>query len=48
VANLSPFVHLAPVPNAPPAWAAIWVLIAIGLILIIMGAAGYSRRDLTT
>jgi ABC-2 type transport system permease protein len=48
VANLSPYVHLAPVPNAAPEWAAIWVLIAIGLILIVMGAAGYSRRDLTT
>lgn len=48
VANLSPFAHLAPAPNAPPEWTAIWVLVVVGLIVIIIGVTGYSRRDLTT
>jgi ABC-2 type transport system permease protein len=48
VVNLSPFVHLPAVPNLPPNWAAISMLTVIGLFLTTLGAAGYSRRDLTT
>jgi putative exporter of polyketide antibiotics len=32
----------------PPNWAAISMLTVIGLFLTTLGAAGYSRRDLTT
>ena len=46
--DMSPFAHLAPVPNAPPDWVAIAVFIAIGAILVALGIAGYTRRDLTT
>ena len=48
VTGLSPFAHLAPVPNAPPDWVAIGAFIAIGAILVALGVAGYTRRDLTT
>jgi ABC-2 type transport system permease protein len=48
VANLSPFVHLAAVPNAPPDWVAILVMALIGAVLVTIGLLGYSRRDLTT
>lgn len=48
VVNLSPFVHLAAVPSAPPAWVATTVMAMIGAILIPLGLWGYSRRDLTT
>jgi ABC-2 type transport system permease protein len=48
VVNLSPFVHLAAVPNAPPDWVAIVVMALIGAVLVTVGLLGYSRRDLTT
>jgi ABC-2 type transport system permease protein len=48
VVNLSPFAHLAAVPNAPPDWAGIAAFIVIGAIAVAVGVAGYSRRDLTT
>jgi ABC-2 type transport system permease protein len=48
VVNLSPFTHLSPVPNLPPDWAASSAFIVIGALLIALGVAGYSRRDLTT
>ena len=40
VVDLSPFAHLAAVPNAPPDWAAIAAFIVIGAILIALGIAG--------
>ncbi len=46
--NLSPFGHLAAVPDAPPDWAAITALAVIGAVLIALGIAGYSRRDLSS
>jgi ABC-2 type transport system permease protein len=46
--NLSPFAHLAAVPNAPPDWSAIAALTIIGVLMIAAGLMGYSRRDLTT
>jgi ABC-2 type transport system permease protein len=48
VVNLSPFAHVPAVPNVPPDWMTISVLTAIGFILMTVGIAGYSRRDLTT
>ncbi len=48
VVNLSPFVHLAAVPNAPPDWVAVAALTVIGAVLVALGLLGYSRRDLTT
>ena len=46
--NLSPFAHLAAVPNVPPDWASITAFAVIGAMLTGVGLAGYSRRDLTT
>jgi ABC-2 type transport system permease protein len=46
--DLSPFAHLAPVPNAPPDWAAIAAFSLIGAAWVAVGLAGYTRRDLTT
>jgi ABC-2 type transport system permease protein len=48
VVNLSPFAHLAAVPNVRPDWAAIAAFTVIGAILVALGLASYSRRDLTT
>jgi ABC-2 type transport system permease protein len=48
VVDLSPFAHLAPVPNAPPDWAAIAAFSLIGAAWVAVGLAGYTRRDLTT
>ena len=48
VTGLSPFAHLAAVPNAAPDWAAIGAFTAIGAGLVAAGRAGYTRRDLTT
>ena len=46
--NLSPFNHVAAVPRTPPNWSGVVALAVIGAILIAMGVAGYSRRDLIT
>lgn len=48
VADLSPFTHLAAVPNAPPGWFASAAFTLIGASLVALGLAGYARRDLTT
>ena len=48
VADLSPFAHLAPVPDATPDWIATSAFIIIGAGLIALGMLGYQRRDLTT
>jgi ABC-2 type transport system permease protein len=48
VVNLSPFVHLAAVPAAPPDWPAITAMAVIGVVTAATGVAGYARRDLTT
>lgn len=48
VVNLSPFAHLAAVPDAEPNWVAIAALTVIGAVLIAFGLLGYHRRDLTT
>lgn len=48
VVNVSPFAHLAAVPNTPPDWTAYGVFIAVGGGLIAAGLAGYRHRDLST
>ncbi len=48
VVDLSPFVHLAAVPNAEPDWVATAAFAAIGAALIALGLLGYHRRDLIT
>ena len=48
VVNVSPFAHLAAVPNTPPDWTANGVFIAVGGGLIAVGLAGYRHRDLST
>jgi ABC-2 type transport system permease protein len=47
-ADLSPFAHLAPVPNASPDWAAVAAFTVTGVGLVVLGITGYARRDLTT
>ncbi len=48
VAELSPFAHLAAVPNAAPDWVATTAFVSIGVGLTAAGMSGYARRDLTT
>lgn len=48
VVNLSPWAHLAPVPDTPPNWAASSILLLIGAILTGLGGYGYVRRDLAS
>lgn len=48
VAGMSPFAHLAPVPNAAPNWAVTTVFLLIGVGLVAVGITGYAHRDLTT
>ncbi|HEX5254710.1 MAG TPA: hypothetical protein VFW69_12670 [Mycobacterium sp.] len=48
VVNLSPWAHLAPVPDTPPNWAATSILLLIGAILTGLGVYGYVRRDLAS
>lgn len=46
VRQLSPFAHLAAVPDTPPDPAATTALLAIGIALVALGLCGYTRRDL--
>ena len=48
VANLSPWAHLAAVPETPPHWAATTIFLLIGAILTALGVYGYVRRDVAT
>lgn len=45
VVNLSPWAHLAAVPNKPPNWAATAIFLLISAILTALGVYGYVRRD---
>jgi polyether ionophore transport system permease protein len=48
VVNLSPWTHLAAVPDAPPHWAATIIFLLIGAILTALGVYGYVHRDVAT
>jgi ABC-2 type transport system permease protein len=48
VVNLSPWTHLAAVPETPPNWAATTIFLFIGAILTALGVYGYVQRDLAT
>lgn len=48
VANLSPWAHLAPVPEMPPHWAATITFLVIAAGLIALGVYGYVKRDVAT
>ena len=48
VVNLSPWTHLAAVPDTPPNWAATTIFLFIGAILTALGVYGYVHRDLAT
>jgi ABC-2 type transport system permease protein len=48
VVNLSPWTHLAAVPDAPPNWAPTTIFLLIGTILTALGVYGYVQRDLAT
>ena len=48
VVNLSPWTHLAAVPETPPNWAATTIFLFIGAILTALGVYGYVERDLAT
>ncbi|SCF14209.1 ABC-2 type transport system permease protein [Micromonospora coriariae] len=46
VGRLSPFAHLAPVPDLSPNWPAATFMVAAAVALTALGAVGYQRRDL--
>lgn len=46
--NLSPFAHLAAVPNTPPDWVSLAAMTVVAAAMTLAGLGGYSRRDLTT
>jgi hypothetical protein len=46
VDELSPFAHLAAVPNAPPDWEASAAMTTVGVAFAIIGVGGYQHRDL--
>lgn len=48
VANLSPWAHLAAVPDAPPHWTAIIIFLLISAMLSAIGVWGYVKRDAAT
>ena len=48
VANLSPWAHLAAVPQTPPHWAATIIFLLITGVLTALGVYGYVQRDLAT
>jgi ABC-2 type transport system permease protein len=48
VVNLSPWAHLAAVPDTPPNWAATTIFLLIGASLTGLGVYGYVHRDLAT
>jgi ABC-2 type transport system permease protein len=48
VADLSPWAHLAPVPETPPHWAATIIFLLISAVLTALGVYGYIKRDLAT
>ncbi|MGH3908232.1 MAG: ABC transporter permease [Pseudonocardiaceae bacterium] len=47
VGRLSPFAHLAAVPDTPPDLAGAVGLFAVAVVLMAVGVIGYTRRDLT-
>ncbi|WP_239591434.1 polyketide antibiotic transporter [Mycolicibacterium tusciae] len=48
VAGMSPFAHLAPVPDAAPNWAATTAFFLTGVGLVAAGITRYAHRDFTT
>ena len=46
VVRLSPFAHLAPVPDRGPDWAGAAGMMAVALALCLAGVGAYERRDL--
>jgi ABC-2 type transport system permease protein len=48
VVSLSPWTHLAAVPDAPPNWVGTTIFLLIGAILTALGVYGYVQRDLAT
>lgn len=46
VVRLSPFAHLAPVPQTTPDWAGAAGMCAVAVLLAAVGVLGYARRDL--
>lgn len=46
VTGISPFAHLAAVPQTTPDWVGAAVMGAVGLLLAGVGVLGYARRDL--
>ncbi len=47
IGELSPYAHLAPVPDSPPDWAATATLTGVAVALAAAGVLSYTRRDLS-
>jgi ABC-2 type transport system permease protein len=45
---MSPYVHVAAVPLAPPNVPATAIFLVVGAVLMAVGMVGYRRRDLTS
>ncbi|AXB44464.1 ABC transporter permease [Amycolatopsis albispora] len=45
--DLTPFAHIAAVPETTPDWPGLAGLLAVTALLVTAGAVGYTRRDLT-
>ena len=48
VTSLSPWKHLAAVPDAPPNWSVTTIFLLIAMVLSVLGMSGYVQRDLAT
>ena len=48
IGNLSPWAHIAAVPEAAPNWTATCIFVLISTILTALGVCGYVRRDSTS
>ncbi len=46
IGRMSPFTHLTAVPDVPAGRAAAMVMTVVGVLAVVVGAAGYRRRDL--
>lgn len=46
IGQVSPFAHVAAVPDTPVGWLAVMTMTAVGVLAMVVGAVGYRQRDL--